>query len=710
MKRKFKNWVKYLFLGGLICTGISACSDDVLEGESKQEQKESSPAYLTLAFTTNGNAESRGSTAEGGYNNGDGDGDAEDSKHYTEGLEAEYKVNTVLVIAAPQDDVNVGFAKLYGVNGGGTVNNASGETNPESNNKMFYVYDESVEGTQTAGASPIELAVGNYKILVVVNPPVGDDGLVKSGFTSTANLQEIKDLYEKVVDKAYNPGSTIYADYLDGELRDGGAMMANKVLDEAGPANVTLTEQNTPENPKTALVEVERAISKITYRDLSKNNDFKYPITIETDVEATFVTGIVEDVNGETEVNGTKYTILSKLYLAKDLKGETYSILYTEDTNGTKDMKAYKRTDNKVVVGTGENAIEYHLCEPVDFVQVKEEKGCYVSDTTNPAGSLEFIYDAANATRKQYYVKIEGYALVNVAKTVNYVRHTVGYKDSDAGTPWGSVAQKYLWTPGWAEKNAETYDDGFGDNYFYNTLASVSDESKAMTIEDGKFVNGAVAATYFKPMSDLISDSSTDVEGEAHDKYKTEGTVYTETGLTMGYCLENSVDIDSQVNGLVTGISFVATITDENGNSDINLYRYNGYTYVSLLDIQKAYGKNQFALNGDNGDEFDKLVKAEDSATKEDLMKWNIVKYEENVCYYYTTEIKHFDNGNANPGYMEFAIMRNNIYSMAIKGIRSVGDPYIDPTPDIPAESGKAALDVEVKIVPWIVRFNDIEF
>ena len=258
MKRKFKNWVKYLFLGGLICTGISACSDDVLEGESKQEQKESSPAYLTLAFSTNGDAESRGSTAEGGYNNGDGDGDAEDSKHYTEGLEAEYAVNTVLVIAAPQDDVNVGFAKLYGIQGSDATveSNTPGATNPASNNKIFYVYENSVKGTPDTGASPIELAVGNYKILVVVNPPVGDNGLIEANFTSITDLAGIKALYEKVEDEAFNPESEIYNSYLNGKLREGGVMMANKVLDEAGPVNVELTAENTPENPKKATVEV----------------------------------------------------------------------------------------------------------------------------------------------------------------------------------------------------------------------------------------------------------------------------------------------------------------------------------------------------------------------------------------------------------------------------------------------------------------------
>lgn len=692
MKRKFKNWVKYLFLGGLICTGISACSDDVLEGEGKQEYKESSPAYLTLAFSTNGDAESRGSTAEGGYNNGDGDGNAEDSNHYTEGLKNEYQVNTVLVIAAPQDDVNVGFAKLYAASS--LELGESDQVAGDVNKRVFYVYDQKVSSSQDANAAPIELAVGNYKILVVVNPPVE---LCGQGFESTTNLQDIKKLYEKVVDEAYNPGETIYADYLDGKLREGGAMMANKVLSEEGPANVTLTEKHTPENPYTATVEVERAISKITYRQVEKDN--KYKITIETNVEASTVAGVlINTVDGETV-----YEVLGELYWATDLEGNTFGIQYKEVTNEqttTTEMQAYIVTDETRTIEEGPGASTYHVCEPVDFATAKSSDAkvvvCVVSDVDDPAGSLQFIYDAAQATRKEFYVTIKGYALINVAKTVNYVRHTIGYSEL-YGTPWGSVAQKYLWTPGWADKNAEKYTEGFGDKYFYNTLAQVSKESKTLTPD-------AIAnATYFKSMSTLVPDSSTDVEGEDHKDYASEDLDYLETGLTMGYCLENSVDIDHQVNGLVTGISFVATVEDSNGEP-VQLYRYNGYTYVSLVDIQKAYGKDHFA------DGFDAIVEKGADATKEDLLKYNIVKYQDNVCYYYTTEIKHFDNGTPDLGYMEFAIMRNNIYSMAIKGIRSVGDPYIDPTPDIPAESGKAALDVEVKIVPWIVRFNDIEF
>ena len=694
MKRKFKKWVKYLFWGGLICTGISACSDDVLEGEGKQEQKESSPAYLTLAFTTNGNAESRGSTSEGGYNNGDGDGDAEDSNHYTEGLEAEYKVNTVLVIAAPQDDVNVGFAKLYAATPSVTPGESDVVAN-QTNKKVFYVDDKTVTASKEAANSPIQLAVGHYKILVVVNPP---EDLYGKGFTSTTNLQAIQDLYAKVEDEAYKPSAEIYQGYLNGNLREGGAMMANKVLEEDGPGNIELTDANTPENPKRATVEVERAISKITYRDLSENNDFKYPITIETDVKASKMIAVVADDEGElTATDEQKFKKL-ELYLAKDLDGLQVGILYTVDENNKTSMTPYLVTDDTRAFNEG----TYHVCQELTFAAEKVEGKCHVTNPQDPKGSLQFIYDDADGERNTYYVTIKGYALVNVAKSVNYVRHTVADSKLD-GTPWGSVADKYLWTPGWKEKNAETYADGFGDKYFYNTLAKVSDESKTMTIDEGKFMNEAVAATYFKPMSALVADSDTNVDGENHVDYAT-GLNYEKTGLTMGYCLENSVDIDHQVHGLTTGISFVATVSKENGDPVEAMFRYNGYTYLSLEAIQKAYGKDHFA------DGFDAIVAGTTGATKEELLKYGIVKYESNVCYYYTTEIKHFDNGNANPGYMEFAIMRNNIYSMAIKGIRSVGDPYIDPTPDTPNESGKAALDVEVKIVPWIVRFNDIEF
>ena len=691
--------IKSLLGGFLISAVFTACSDDLVGNTTDiQGKDEGKPAYLSMVFSTNGSVESR---AGGNYNNGDGDGNAEDSGHSTVGLEAEYNVNTVLVIALPQGDTQKGFANLYAPS---EVVIPSDEKS--KSNKLFYVYNDKVTNTSSSTEAPIELAVGTYKLLVVVNPPVGNDGLLPTGFTSLTELADIKKLYEKAINEAYVPGTEenkqIYTGlYLNGSLRNGGVMMSNKVE----PADIKLTSENTPENPYSAEVEVERAISKITYRTVNEGE--KYPITIETNVEASWVSGVVI---GKDEDGNPNYTIYEKLYWADDLNGKRVGISYTETTNedGTTTTaidKAFDVTDEtreltEAQAGTGKAGI-YHVCKELNFV-TDDSEGCKVNSVYDPKASLEFVYDAATAQVKKLNVVIKGYALVNLAKSVNYVRHTVGYSET-SGLPWGTVTQRYLWTPNWKEKNEAVFNDSFSaDAWFYNTLANVSEESKTMTIGDnGNFNNNNTEPVYFKPMSSLVDNSSTDVDGDPHDDYADEelSETYKETGLTMGYCLENSVDIDHQLHGLTTGLAFVATVEYEDGTEVEALYRYNGYTYLTVQDIVKAYGTAHFG----------ETLPTEDM-TKVELAEYDIVKYEKNVCYYYTTEIKHFDNGTVDPGYMEFAIMRNNIYSMAIKNIRGVGDPYIDPTPDTPNEKGKSALDIEVKIVPWKVRFNDIEF
>lgn len=81
-------------------------------------------------------------------------------------------------------------------------------------------------------------------------------------------------------------------------------------------------------------------------------------------------------------------------------------------------------------------------------------------------------------------------------------------------------------------------------------------------------------------------------------------------------------------------------------------------------------------------------------------------------CYYYTSQIKHFDDGdNTHMGVMEFAIMRNNIYSLAVESIGEIGTSSLTPyTPGTPDEEPKTYIKVSAKILPWIVRFNNIKF
>lgn len=93
------------------------------------------------------------------------------------------------------------------------------------------------------------------------------------------------------------------------------------------------------------------------------------------------------------------------------------------------------------------------------------------------------------------------------------------------------------------------------------------------------------------------------------------------------------------------------------------------------------------------------------------------------VYYYYWN--RHNDNGNNDKmGTMEFAVVRNNVYKLAVNAISRFGhptpptgptDPNPDPDPDPvkpgdPDESVNYYFTVSVKVLPWTVRINNIEF
>lgn len=85
-------------------------------------------------------------------------------------------------------------------------------------------------------------------------------------------------------------------------------------------------------------------------------------------------------------------------------------------------------------------------------------------------------------------------------------------------------------------------------------------------------------------------------------------------------------------------------------------------------------------------------------------------------CYYFYWN-RHNNNGNGGVmGRMEFGVVRNNVYKLAVNSISKLGHPRIsendpDPVdPDDPDEEGDVYLNVTVEVLPWVVRVNDIDF
>ena len=85
-------------------------------------------------------------------------------------------------------------------------------------------------------------------------------------------------------------------------------------------------------------------------------------------------------------------------------------------------------------------------------------------------------------------------------------------------------------------------------------------------------------------------------------------------------------------------------------------------------------------------------------------------------CYYFYWN-RHNDNGKSGRmGIMEFATVRNNVYKLSVTGINQLGhprDPNHDPDPEEPEDPDEDPTDyiqVQVEVLPWVVRVNNIEF
>ena len=85
-------------------------------------------------------------------------------------------------------------------------------------------------------------------------------------------------------------------------------------------------------------------------------------------------------------------------------------------------------------------------------------------------------------------------------------------------------------------------------------------------------------------------------------------------------------------------------------------------------------------------------------------------------CYYFYWN-RHNDNlRSGKMGPMEFATVRNNVYKLSVTKIGGLGHTRridYDPKPikpEDPDEDPLAYIQVQVEVLPWVVRVNDIEF
>ncbi|WP_290539968.1 Mfa1 family fimbria major subunit [Alistipes sp.] len=176
---------------------------------------------------------------------------------------------------------------------------------------------------------------------------------------------------------------------------------------------------------------------------------------------------------------------------------------------------------------------------------------------------------------------------------------------------------------------------------------------------------------------------------------KAEGLEIKEEERTVFYTLENTMIKEEQMNGYTTGVYYKAVYEKAGVLKGTSLYKFNGQLYT----FEKLQELNQVQLGSLTND-----------SSIEEFQKVGVAKYENGVCYY-PYYIRHINNNNPNElGVMEFGVVRNNCYTLNVNSVTGIGQNVpVNPDPTVPDEVD-GMLEVVVKVLPWTVRNNNIDF
>lgn len=334
----------------------------------------------------------------------------------------------------------------------------------------------------------------------------------------------------------------------------------------------------------------------------------------------------------------------------------------------------------------------------------------------------EYEIKDRNTNATQLTVTLEGYKLMNVSKSFYHLKRVAAKKEGDNTDP-----DETKITYG----GAETVTNYVVDCDWNSTNGKKTWLSKIT--EDGQEPLEALAirkGLFFTPLANSEIDEEENNEPYLPLDFKEPENIADPAYYIMGYCTENTVpSVASQQNGLSTAVVFKAKVSGDfiNEATTAALYEYNGSFYNNWDSFKKAWN-----ISGNTSLEaVNEPTTSEELKTLRETLKGKAKripiqgvdgnKYG-NVYYIYWN--RHNDNGqNTNMGIMEFAVVRNNIYKLSISKISELGHPN-DPTnptypqepdpdpvnPPKPDEQNKAYMEVDVQILDWTVRVNDIEF
>lgn len=380
--------IKGLFFGMFACAALAACSNEdiVEEGKVIEEVK----ANLTLVI---------GATSDSSRAAGDNeDGESEDK-----GTSVESTVQDALVLLSQTKEAG-GVEQAFYLSGD----------------------DLNQQGTGADATFEPQLTVtkaGSYRVIVILNPCAEIEAAGKAFIANSTTIPSGKEsMYDYIT--SYEVKATTGDNPTSAIATDDNFMMVNI---DAETADVQSNQSGAPST--VTDIEVERVVSKITYKVAQPNNIYS------VDDVTTLYT--VETAKGWRIDGG----------IATEMTGMAHGTLNGEDI---------------------------YLHNTTYYVKSGEYNGgmlCQVKTDVDPE-AIVWATSSTESTRK-WYVQLDKVALVNLSNSVYAVRHRATETTWSDPSFFGKLSSTdYLMDPNTlAKNNSETN----YSNYFYNTASEVKD-------------------------------------------------------------------------------------------------------------------------------------------------------------------------------------------------------------------------------------------
>ena len=317
------------------------------------------------------------------------------------------------------------------------------------------------------------------------------------------------------------------------------------------------------------------------------------------------------------------------------------------------------------------------------------------------AVNLDNTYDLTVANSGELQVTLTHAAIINQSKEFYYLRRATKGTTSTEVIGYPELQNNYVVDTDWDEKKA-AYTANPQD------FSSVANNFDYHINDLSTHINEANFWTSLSGLPEDNWDGTDDGKNHPNDDYR-----------VFGYVKENTLpDVNSQVNGMSTGVIFKGQITgtlvtDAQGE---DIYMFDNKLYGVWDNVVSAAANDEVLKHYTSESVFGDEI---DDTEYEALAKAGFTRYTADTngdyyTYYYYWN-RHNDNGKPQEmGHMEFAVVRNNVYKLCVDYITKLGHPTPgtpDPDPIEPGdpdESGEYYFGVSVKVVPWVVRVNHI--